>query len=98
VLLAAALAAPALAGSPQPSAGASRQPWPGPADLRLDPSWSARRAFRLLRGAQAFGPFEVGRLRVAGAVGLPGADEPGPGPGEMDLHFGDGLLRVVVAT
>jgi methionyl-tRNA formyltransferase len=97
-LLEAALAVPVLARQPQPEPGASRQPWPGPPDLRLDPSWSARRAFRFLRGAQAHGPFEVGRLRVAEAVGLPGPGGPRPGPGELDLRFADGWLRVRRAT
>jgi methionyl-tRNA formyltransferase len=52
-LLAEALARGPLPRRPQPAEGASRQGWPGAADLRPDPAWTARRRARftsLLRG------------------------------------------------
>ncbi len=71
-LLLAALQEPeAIPRRPQPRKGASYQPAPGPQDMLIPESWSARRAFNFMRGAQAWGPFEVQqagvRVRVARA-------------------------------
>jgi len=48
------LAAGALVSRPQPAVGWSN-PLPGAEDFRLDPAWSARRAFNFMRGAAEWG-------------------------------------------
>jgi methionyl-tRNA formyltransferase len=59
-LLVKALSAWPSASRPQPDQGASRQGLPAASDLRVETSWSARRAFDFVRGAARFGPFQIG--------------------------------------
>ena len=61
-------------GPPQPTQGASKHPAPEPADRVIPVTWSARRAYNFIRGASAWGPFEIdtgaGRLPVREAVAM----------------------------
>jgi methionyl-tRNA formyltransferase len=53
-------------GRPQPPEGASQQGLPRSRDLELPTSWTARRAFNLIRGAAEWGPFTItaGGVRI----------------------------------
>jgi methionyl-tRNA formyltransferase len=66
-LLAEWLASGKTVGPAQPVEGASRQPAPDAAARVIPASWPIRRAFNFLRGAEAWGPFEIdtGRVRIA---------------------------------
>ena len=61
-------------GPPQPSEGASKQPPPDEAARVIPTSWPARRAYNFIRGAGAWGPFEIdtasGRVRVHEAIAM----------------------------
>jgi methionyl-tRNA formyltransferase len=96
-LLAAAVTRGALEGRAQDGASASRQGWPGPGDRHLSPTWTARRAFNFVRGAERWGPFELesgeGTLEVGDALGYQ-TSTPERRPGERALRFADGWLRV----
>src|SRR5687768_6832612 len=58
-LLAEWLAGGKTVGPPPPIGGASRQPAPDAAARVVPITWPVRRAFNFIRGAQAWGPFEV---------------------------------------
>jgi methionyl-tRNA formyltransferase len=61
-------------GPPQPSEGASKQPAPDAAARAIPSSWPVKRAFNFIRGAAAWGPFEIetadGRIRVHEAIAM----------------------------
>lgn len=99
-LLAGWLAGGKTVGPAQPLGGPSRQPAPD-ADARIIPAtWPVRRAFNFLRGAQAWGPFEVDtgadRVSVREAVAMDEAASLGArhraAGGDVLLQFADGVL------
>ena len=99
-LLAEWLAGGKTVGPPQPSGGPSRQRAPD-AGARVIPStWPVRRAFNFIRGAQAWGPFEIDtgeeRVTVRDAVAMDesaslGARHRASGD-DVLLQFPDGVL------
>jgi methionyl-tRNA formyltransferase len=99
-LLAEWLAGGKTVGPPQPSEGASWQPMPGPAARIIPNTWPVRRAFNFIRGAQAWGPFEIetgeGRIAVHDAVAMDEAASLGaPHRSSGDdvlVQFPDGVL------
>ena len=99
-LLLAALALPEPPRRSQPVAGASYQPWPRSADLRIGLDWTARRAFGFVRGAAQWGPFEMhvqGEiLRVRDALGFrPGRALGAPyerAAGVLSVAFSNGVV------
>ncbi len=78
---------------PQPEAGASRQPEPSRQDLRIPSTWSARRAFNFMRGAQAWGPFEVQQANAWVRVAEAQAFQHGPAEPQRQPELGGGWLR-----
>jgi methionyl-tRNA formyltransferase len=99
-LLAEWLAGGKTVGPPQPSGGASRQPAPDAAARVIPHTWPVRRAFNFIRGAQAWGPFEVetgeGRVLVRDAVAMDEAASLGAGHrtagSDVLVQFADGVL------
>jgi methionyl-tRNA formyltransferase len=99
-LLADWLAGGKTVGPAHPSGGPSRQPLPD-AEARVVPTiWPVRRAFNFIRGAQAWGPFEVDtgeeRVTVREAVAMDesaslGARHRASGD-DVLLQFRDGVL------
>ncbi len=84
---------------PQPGVGASYFPSPTPDDLRVPVTWPARRAFNFLRGAEAWGPFEVTgparRWRVRAALALAAQTPPETPPADSAwIAFSDGAVLV----
>ena len=87
-------------GPPPSSQGASRHPAPEAADRVIPASWTARRAFNFIRGASAWGPFEVdtgaGRLAVHEAVAMDEAASLGARHramgGDLLIQFSPGVL------
>jgi methionyl-tRNA formyltransferase len=104
-LLVAALQTGPLPVNPQPEAGASYFPRPGPADLVVGTDWPARRAFNFMRGAEAWGPFDVvgpqGRWRAAAAEAWREAGSAAGGPaapaGQAWVDFTPGAVRLRLA-
>jgi methionyl-tRNA formyltransferase len=99
-LLAEWLAGGKTVGPTQPSEGASRQPAPDAAARVIPHTWRVRRAFNFIRGAQAWGPFEVetgeGRITVHDAVAMDEAASLGArhraSGGHVLVQFADGVL------
>lgn len=100
-LLVAALSREVFPRTPQSNTNASYAPLPTIADRRLDPQWTARRAFNFVRGAGPWAPFELQigevRLQIVSAVNY----ELGhrlPAPVQRDgnaaaVQFSDGVVR-----
>ena len=87
-------------GPAQPSGGASRHPAPDAAARVVPITWPVRRAFNFIRGAQAWGPFEIetgeGRIAVHHAVAMDeaaslGAPHRSAGD-DVLVQFPDGVL------
>jgi methionyl-tRNA formyltransferase len=99
-LLAEWLAGGKTMGPAQPSGGASRQPAPDAAACVIPITWPVRRAFNFIRGAQAWGPFEIetgeGRITVHEAVAMDEAASLGAphraAGSDVLLQFPDGVL------
>jgi methionyl-tRNA formyltransferase len=99
-LLADWLAGGKTVGPPLPSQGAFRNPAPAAAARIVPTTWPLRRAFNFIRGAQAWGPFEVDtgheRVTVHEAVAMDAAASLGArhlASGEdVLLQFPDGVL------
>lgn len=96
-LLVAALMTGELPAEAQDESAATRQGWPTPADRRVPASWTARRAFDFIRGAERWGPFVVetdaALHPVRDALGHQ-ATRPDPRAGEIQVRFADGWLRL----
>jgi methionyl-tRNA formyltransferase len=98
-----ALAASEISARPQPADGASRDPWPSGRDLVVPVAWSARRAFRFVRGAKGYGPFTIetggARLQVRDAVAYAAGTRAGAAferrAGLLCVAFADGSVELV---
>ena len=92
--------------TPQDESLATRQPWPGAGDFRLDTSWTAERAYRFIEGTRGAATTfiidsEEGGMEVERAVGFDTPVRPGPAVRNTasiaTIRFSDGMLRVVPA-
>jgi methionyl-tRNA formyltransferase len=99
-LLAEWLAGGKTVGPSHPAQGAFRNPAPGAAARVIPATWPVRRAFNFIRGAQAWGPFQIetgeGRITVHEAVAMDeaaflGAPHRTAGT-EVLVQFPDGVL------
>lgn len=87
-------------GPAAPSEGASKQPAPDAAARRIPVTWPVRRAFNFIRGASAWGPFEIdtgeGRIPVHEAMAMDEAASLGARHrvtgDDVLVQFGDGVL------
>jgi methionyl-tRNA formyltransferase len=93
-----------LARRPQPRGG-SYEPWPTPADWRIDIGWPARRAFNFMRGTEEWGqPYLVSvagqELALAAALGYNSATtlgQPYVRVGDaVHIQFAAGVLRAQI--
>ncbi len=84
----------------QPAQGAFRNPAPGAAARVIPATWPVRRAFNFMRGARAWGPFQIetgeGRLTVHEAVAMDEAASLGAphrtSGADVLVQFPDGVL------
>ena len=87
-------------GPAQPSEGASAQPAPDEAARVIPSSWPVKRAFNFIRGAAAWGPFEIetagGRVPVHEAIAMDEAASLGTSHraagGDLLVQFSPGVL------
>ena len=99
-LLADWLAGGKTVGPPPPAQGAFRNPAPAAAARVVPVTWPVRRAFNFIRGAQAWGPFEIdtgeGCITVHDAVAMDGAASLGArirtSGADVLVQFPDGVL------
>jgi len=95
-LLATAIQSGEFPDQPQPVAGASRQGWPSEAARAIPLSWSARRAFNFIRGAERWGPLTLDGLPVLEAIGYGAETSPTTRPGVRHVRMARGVLAVLV--
>ncbi len=91
---------------PQDESAATRQPFPGHQDFRIETTWSAERAYRFIEGTRGPGIRftilrDAGELEIERAVGFGPPSRAGPtrerSDGIVSIRFARGALRVVPA-
>ena len=91
---------------PQDESAATRQPFPGRQDFRIETTWSAERAYRFIEGTRGPGIRftilrDAGELEIERAVGFGPPSPAGPtrerSDGIVSIRFARGALRVVPA-
>ena len=91
---------------PQDESAATRQPFPGHQDFRIETTWSAERAYRFIEGTRGPGIRftilrDAGELEIERAVGFGPPSRAGPArersDGIVSIRFARGALRVVPA-